>query len=235
MTSRHHLRPLQRPRARRCRRRARLGPGGGGGARHDGGAQAAAALCRVQAGQASRDGRARSIMAWRCGFRRPNSETGEDMAELQVHGGRAVVAGRARGDRQDRGLPAGGARRVRAPRLRERQARPHRLEGLADLVDAETAAQRRQALRQTEGALSGLYAGWRQRLIAATALMEAAIDFSDEADVASDAVAKARTEGRRAAGGDRPPPGRRSSRRGDPRRLPRRARRPAQRRQVEPA
>ena len=57
------------------------------------------------------------------------------------------------------------------------------VEGLADLIDAETAAQRRQALRQTEGALGELYAGWRQRLIAATALMEAAIDFSDEADV----------------------------------------------------
>ena len=56
------------------------------------------------------------------------------------------------------------------------------------------AAQRRQALRQTEGALGKLYAAWRQRMIAATALVEAAIDFSDQADVASDAAGKARTE-----------------------------------------
>jgi len=68
------------------------------------------------------------------------------------------------------------------------------VEGLADLIDAETAAQRRQALRQVGGALFAHYQGWRERLIAAMALMEAAIDFADEADVARDTVEKARTE-----------------------------------------
>ena len=70
-------------------------------------------------------------------------------------------------------------------------------EGLADLVDAETAAQRRQALRQAGGALFRLYEGWRQRLIGAMAQLEAAIDFSDEPDVAAGTC----QEGARRGGG----------------------------------
>jgi tRNA modification GTPase len=57
------------------------------------------------------------------------------------------------------------------------------VEGLADLIDAETEAQRRQAVRQLEGALGGLVESWRARLIDALALLEAALDFSDEGDV----------------------------------------------------
>ena len=53
-------------------------------------------------------------------------------------------------------------------------------EGLADLVDAETEGQRRQALRQRRGALSAVYEGWRGKLIEAAALIEAEIDFPDE-------------------------------------------------------
>jgi tRNA modification GTPase len=125
-------------------------------------------------------------------FPGPKSETGEDMAELQVHGGRAVLAG-----------VLGAIGTITGCRLAEPGEFARRafesgkidltgVEGLADLIDAETAAQRRQALHQSEGALSRLYAGWRQRLLEATALTEAAIDFSDEADVASDAIARAR-------------------------------------------
>ena len=58
------------------------------------------------------------------------------------------------------------------------------VEGLADLIDAETEAQRRQALRQLEGRLGSLVESWRERLIECLALLEAALDFSDEADVA---------------------------------------------------
>jgi tRNA modification GTPase len=65
-------------------------------------------------------------------------------------------------------------------------------EAIADLVDADTAAQRRQALRQAGGALARLYEGWRADLIRAQALTESAIDFSDEADVGAGAVAEAR-------------------------------------------
>ena len=127
-------------------------------------------------------------------FAAPKSETGEDMAELQIHGGRAVVQATLEAIGKIEGC------RLAEPGEFARRAFEHGkldltgIEGLADLIDAETSAQRRQALRQTEGVLHQLYAGWRQRLIAATALMEAAIDFSDEADVASDAVAKARSE-----------------------------------------
>jgi tRNA modification GTPase len=128
-------------------------------------------------------------------FEGPRSETGEDMAELQVHGGRAVIGAvlEAIGSIEGCRLAEPGEFARRA--FENGKLDLTGVEGLADLVEAETAAQRRQALRQAGGALSQLYAGWRQRVIAATALMEAAIDFSDEADVASDAVAKARAEG----------------------------------------
>jgi tRNA modification GTPase len=127
-------------------------------------------------------------------FPGPKSETGEDMAELQVHGGRAVVAAVLEAIGTIPGC------RLAEPGEFARRAFEHGkldltgVEGLADLIDAETAAQRRQALRQTEGALAKLYGRWRQRLIGATALLEAAIDFSDEADVVSDAVGRARQE-----------------------------------------
>jgi len=128
-------------------------------------------------------------------FEGPKSETGEDMAELQVHGGRAVIGAvlEAIGSIEGCRLAEPGEFARRA--FENGKLDLTGVEGLADLIDAETAAQRRQALRQAGGALSQLYAGWRQRVIAATALMEAAIDFSDEADVASDAVANARAEG----------------------------------------
>ena len=127
-------------------------------------------------------------------FAGPKSETGEDMAELQVHGGRAVVQavlasiGKIEGCRLAQ--PGEFARRA----FENGKLDLTGIEGLADLIDAETAAQRRQALRQTEGSIGKLYGAWRERLIAATALMEAAIDFSDEADVARDSVSKARVE-----------------------------------------
>ena len=59
-------------------------------------------------------------------FPAPNSETGEDVAELQLHGGRAVIAALVRGARAHGRIAAGRARRVHPPRVRERQARPHR-------------------------------------------------------------------------------------------------------------
>ncbi len=65
------------------------------------------------------------------------------------------------------------------------------VEGLADLVAAETQGQRRQALRQLQGALGNRAEGWRQRLIKALALTEARIDFSDEADVPEDLLGPA--------------------------------------------
>ena len=125
-------------------------------------------------------------------FPAPASFTGEDIAEFHVHGGRAVidglleVLGRCPGLRPAE--PGEFSRRAFANGKMDLTA----AEGLADLVEAETAAQRRQALRQMQGALATLYDGWRTRLLQALAHAEAAIDFSDE-DIPADleaAVAK---------------------------------------------
>lgn len=116
-------------------------------------------------------------------FPAPRSFTGEDVAEFQVHGGRAVVAAV---------LEALGAltgfRPAEAGEFTRRAFAGGRLdltevEGLGDLIAAETEAQRRQALRQADGALRSLYDGWRERLVRARALIEAELDFPDEEDV----------------------------------------------------
>jgi tRNA modification GTPase len=116
-------------------------------------------------------------------FPAPGSFTGEDVGELQLHGGRAVVAAvlDALGT-----LP--GFRPAEAGEFTRRAFGNARLdltqvEGLADLIAAETEAQRRQALRQADGQLGRLYDGWREQLIRARALIEAELDFSDEEDV----------------------------------------------------
>ena len=124
-------------------------------------------------------------------FPGPASATGEDVAELHLHGGRAVVAAvlRALGR-----LP--GLRPAEAGEFTRRAHASGKLdlaevEGLADLISAETDAQRRQALALAGGALSRRVGGWREGLIAVLALLEAAIDFSDEGDVAEDAIHQA--------------------------------------------
>lgn len=126
-------------------------------------------------------------------FAGPASETGEDIAELQVHGGRAVV--RAVLDALGE-IP--GCRPAEPGEFVHRAFTNGKLdltaaEGLADLIDAETEAQRQQAMTLAAGHLAGLYDGWRTRLIECQALIESAIDFSDEGDV-SDSAAQAATE-----------------------------------------
>src|SRR5437870_5713745 len=118
----------------------------------------------------------------------PNTETGEDMAELHLHGGRAVIAAvlEALGK-----LP--GLRPAEAGEFTRRAFENGRLdltavEGLADLVGAETEAQRRQAYRQLKGLLGDKAGNWRRLLIQALALVEAGIDFSDEADVPAELI-----------------------------------------------
>jgi len=113
-------------------------------------------------------------------FSGPRSFTGEDVVELHCHGGRAVVAAvlaELNGFPGFRPAEPGEftRRAVEAGKLDLTQA-----EALADLIDAETEAQRRQALRQYGGALSTLYEDWRARLIRASAWLEAVIDFPDE-------------------------------------------------------
>ncbi|MFO1152557.1 MAG: tRNA uridine-5-carboxymethylaminomethyl(34) synthesis GTPase MnmE [Rhodospirillales bacterium] len=119
----------------------------------------------------------RGLVLW---FPGPGSFTGEDVVELHLHGGRAVVGGVLRALGRLPGLrpaePGEFSRRAFANGRFDLTA----AEGLADLVAAETAAQRRQALAQMGGALGRLYDGWRQRLLRALAHLEAAIDFADE-------------------------------------------------------
>jgi tRNA modification GTPase len=125
-------------------------------------------------------------------FPGPRSETGEDMAELQLHGGRAVIAGVLQALGQLDGFrPAEAGEFTRRAFLNGRIDLTV-VEGLADLIGAETEAQRRQAYRQLSGALAERAETWRQRLIEALALVEAGIDFSDEGDVSGDLVAPAR-------------------------------------------
>jgi tRNA modification GTPase len=121
-----------------------------------------------------------ALVLW---FPAPKSFTGDDVAELHIHGGRAVVQAVLAALAEVPGCrlaePGEFARRA----FHNGKIDLTEAEGLADLIDAETEAQRRQALRQAAGALSALYEGWRRALIEATALVEAAIDFADEGDV----------------------------------------------------
>ena len=124
-------------------------------------------------------------------FPAPNSETGEDVAELQIHGGRAVIAATLAALGKLPGLrPAEAGEFTRRAFENGRIDLPA-VEGLADLVAAETEAQRRQAYQQLKGLLGERAETWRQRLIEALALVEAGIDFSDEDDVPEAAMAQA--------------------------------------------
>ena len=124
-------------------------------------------------------------------FPAPASETGEDVAELQLHGGHAVVAGvlRALSAVEDCRLAEPGEFTRRA--FENGKLDLTAVEGLGDLIAAETAAQRRQAFRQLKGLIGDRAETWRQRLVDALALVEARIDFSDEADVPEDLITPA--------------------------------------------
>jgi tRNA modification GTPase len=112
-------------------------------------------------------------------FPSPNSYTGEDCAELHLHGGRAVI------DAVSSALIAIGLRPADPGEFTRRAFENGRMdlaqaEAVADLIDAETSAQAAQALGQLDGALSQTYAGFRRDLLTALALVEAEIDFPDE-------------------------------------------------------
>ncbi len=113
-------------------------------------------------------------------FAAPRSYTGEDVVEFQVHGGPAVISALLSELASLRGLrlaePGEFTRRaVENGRLDIAQA-----EAIADLVEAETEAQHRQAVQQYQGGLSELYESWRTRLIRSAAWIEATIDFPDD-------------------------------------------------------
>jgi tRNA modification GTPase len=116
-------------------------------------------------------------------FQGPASFTGEDSAELHAHGGKAVVAALL-----DALCAIEGVRPAEAGEFTRRAFLNGKVdllkaEALADLVSAETEAQRRFAVLNSHGGHKELYTGWRRRLIHARAMIEAEMDFSDEADV----------------------------------------------------
>ncbi len=118
----------------------------------------------------------RAMVLWLPG---PGSYTGEDSAELYLHGGRSVLHGIADA------LVASGARPAEPGEFTRRAFLHGRMdlteaEAVHDLVAAETTAQRRQALRQLDGALGTIYRGWADRLRLLLAEQEALIDFPDE-------------------------------------------------------
>lgn len=113
-------------------------------------------------------------------FPAPNSFTGEDVVEFHTHGGRAVVhAALAALARLPDFRPATAGEFSRRAFDNDKLDLTE-IEGLADLIDADTEAQRRQALRQMSGALGDLYRNWRERLIYNLAHLEAYLDFPDE-------------------------------------------------------
>src|SRR3954469_1065864 len=124
-------------------------------------------------------------------FPGPHSETGEDTAELQLHGGRAVVAAvlAALGKLDGFRLAEPGEFTRRA--FENGRLDLTQVEALADLVFAETQAQRRQAFQQLRGLLGDHAEAWRRQVIEAQALVEAGIDFSDEGDVPQGLVVRA--------------------------------------------
>jgi tRNA modification GTPase len=129
-----------------------------------------------------------SVTLW---FPAPHSATGEDVAEFHVHGGRAVIAAMF-----DALGAIDGLRPAEPGEFTRRAFENGKLdlteaEGLDDLIHADTDRQRRQALRHLKGLLGAKAETWRQQIIAASALIEAGIDFSDEGDVSTELVAPA--------------------------------------------
>jgi tRNA modification GTPase len=123
-------------------------------------------------------------------FEGPNSETGEDVVELQLHGGRAVIAATFAALAGLAGLRPAEAGEFTRRAFDNGKLDLTAVEGLADLIYADTEAQRRQAVRQLQGLLGDRAENWRLLLIEAMALAEAGIDFSDEADVAADVAVR---------------------------------------------
>lgn len=130
-----------------------------------------------------------ALVLW---FPGPASFTGEDSAELHLHGGLAVI------ETMTAALLHTGLRLAEPGEFTRRAFENGKLdlsqaEAVADLVDAETSAQRDQALQQLGGALSRRYEDWRQRLIHVLAMLEAAVDFPDE-ELPEDVAGRARPD-----------------------------------------
>jgi tRNA modification GTPase len=123
-----------------------------------------------------------ALVLW---FPGPRSFTGEDVVELHCHGGRAVILGIFAALEE---LENGGKQRIRPAERGEFTRRAFdngrmdltEVEGLADLLAADTSEQRKQALKQMDGYLKDSFEGWRKELVGCLAHTEAVIDFGDD-------------------------------------------------------
>ena len=113
-------------------------------------------------------------------FAGPHSFTGEDVVELHVHGSIAVVQAILRELSAIKNLRHAEAGEFTRRALENNRLDISKVEGLADLIDSETEAQRMQALRVLSGELGNLTNYWRDKLVRAASLIEATIDFADE-------------------------------------------------------
>jgi len=128
----------------------------------------------------------RGLVLWMPG---PHSATGEDVAEFHVHGGAAVIASLCQALAQHKDVRPAEAGEFTRRAFANGRMDLLEAEGLADLLAADTPLQRQLALGQMLGAASARYGEWRSRLLRALAMVEAAIDFSEEGDVARSALA----------------------------------------------
>ena len=138
-----------------------------------------ASLCEISDFEA-REVLDQGLVLW---FPGPASFTGEDCAELQIHGGRAVVAAVLRSLGSIDGLRMAEAGEFSRRAFENGRLDLTELEGLSDLIAAQSEAQRKQAYFQSRGQLRQLLEDWRHRLIHMRALVEADFDFGDEEDV----------------------------------------------------
>jgi tRNA modification GTPase len=142
------------------------------------------ALLRDASGQGIDD----AVVLW---FPGPASATGEDIAELHVHGGRAILASLFSSLSAMKNLRAAEPGEFTRRAFENGKLDLTEAEGLDDLIHADTDRQRRQALRQLKGMLGDKVRDWRAKIIEASALIEAGIDFSDEGDVSAELIAPA--------------------------------------------
>lgn len=124
----------------------------------------------------------RAIALW---FDAPATVTGEDIVELHLHGGRAVVSAVLDALARQKGLRPAMPGEFTRRAFENTRLDLTQVEGLADLLAAETEAQRRAAMRMAGGALTRQVAGWTQRLLLLAATVEAVLDFAEEDDVAT--------------------------------------------------
>lgn len=122
----------------------------------------------------------RALVLWLPG---PGTATGEDTAELHLHGGRAVVAAVSAALAAVPGLRAAEPGEFTRRAFANGRINLAEAEGLADLLSAETELQRRSAIAMAGGALSRTVEDWRERLLGLSAAVEAVLDFADEDDV----------------------------------------------------